>query len=267
MKLILQLVAACLFCFPAYSQLQKVKTLSIKNISVASVDRLGNFYFVLPSGKMQKYDGDGTLLDESSSTILPLTLLEPWNPLKVFTYSNQQRKYQFWDHHLERLEDKTLEPSFSITPQLVCPANENNKAWILDVADYSLKRVDMITNKIDLEESLPADWIDKNTHFVFIREYQNRVFLLDESKGIFMLNNLGKPITTIGVKGLTFFNFLGQELCYGDGLKIMLLDLFTGESRIFATLPTTENIVGTIITDERLVVVTGANVQFYKFNN
>lgn len=264
MKLILQLLAVCLFCLPSYGQLQKVKTLNIKNTSVASVDRLGNFYFVLPSGTMQKYDGDGALLDESSSTVLPLTLLEPWNPLKVFTYSNQQRKYQFWDHHLEKLEDKTLEPSFSITPQLVCPANENNKAWILDAADYSLKRVDLLNNQIDLETKLPSDWGNENSKIVFMREYQNRVFLLDQQKGILMLNNLGIPITTIKIVGLTFFNFVGQELCYRNGKEILLLDLFTGDIRKVTALPDIENIIETILTDERLVVVTRDNIQIYQ---
>ena len=94
MKLILHLQAVFFLSFSSYGQLLKVKTLNIKDISVASVDRLGNFYFVLPSGIMQKYDGDGMLMDESSSSVLPLTLLEPWNPLKVFTYSYPQRKYQ-----------------------------------------------------------------------------------------------------------------------------------------------------------------------------
>lgn len=263
MKLI-QILAACLLCLSSYGQLQKVNTLNIKNTSVASVDRLGNFYFVLPSGKMQKYDGDGTLLDETTSSILPITLLEPWNPLKVFTYSSQQRKYQFWDHHLERLEDKSLEPSFSITPQLVCPANENNKAWILDIADYSLKRVDLLTHKIDLETLLPSDWGNENSKIVFMREYQNRIFLLDQQKGILMLNNLGIPITTIKIVGLTLFNFVGQELCYRNGKEILLLDLFTGDIRKVATLPDIENIIETILTDERLIVVTRADIQIFR---
>lgn len=263
MKLI-QILAACLLCLSSYGQLHKVNTLNIKNISLASVDRLGNFYFVLPSGKMQKYDGEGTLLDETTSSILPITLLEPWNPLKVFTYSSQQRKYQFWDHHLERLEDKSLEPSFSITPQLVCPANENNKAWILDIADYSLKRVDLLTHKIDLETTLPSDWGNENSKIVFMREYQNRIFLLDQQKGILMLNNLGIPITTIKIIGLTFFNFVGQELCYRNGNDILLLDLFTGDIRKVATLPDIENIIETILTDERLVVVTRSDIQIFR---
>jgi hypothetical protein len=264
MKPIFQLLTACLLYLPAYGQLQKVKTLNIKNTSVASVDRLGNFYFVIPSGKIQKYDGEGTLLGETLSSALPLSLLEPWNPLKVFTYSNQTRKYQFWDHHLERLADKTLEPSFSITPQLVCPANENNKAWILDVADYSLKRVNLLTNQIELESTLPSDWGNDHSKIIFMREYQNRVFLLDQQKGILMLNNLGIPITTIKIVGLTFFNFVGQELCYRNGKEILLLDLFTGDIRKVATLPDIENIIETILTDERLVVVTRDNIKIYR---
>jgi hypothetical protein len=267
MKYLLSIIIICCLSVCSYAQLQKVNTLIIKGISLASVDRLGNFYFVLPSGKMQKYDPDGKLLDETSLSVLPLTLLEPWNPLKVFTYSSQLKKYQYWDHHLAALESKILEPSFSITPQLVCPANENNKAWILDVADYSLKRVDLVTSKIDLETKLPSDWANESSEIVFMREYQNRIFLLDRQKGILMLNNLGIPITRIEITGLTFFNFLGQELCYQKNNNIMLLDLFTGETRIAATLPDIENVIETILTDERLVVVTPNNVLIYSLVN
>lgn len=252
------------FSCASLAQLQEVKTLPIENTSIASVDRLGNFYFVLPSGKMQKYDPNGMLLDETSISVLPLTLLEPWNPLKVFTYTNDQKKYQHWDHHLQILESKILEPSFSITPQLLCPANENNKSWILDVADFTLKRVDLKSNEIDLETKLPAEWATEDSNFVFMREYQNRLFLLDKEKGILMLNNLGIPITSIKINGLTFFNFLGQELCYRDGNNILLLDLFTGETRKVADIPNTEDIIETILTDERLVIVTPANIKIYR---
>lgn len=260
------LTAFCIF-FSSQAQLQKIKVLELKNISVASVDRLGNFYFVLPSGIMQKYDLDGILLDESSPTLLPLTLVEPWNPLKVFTYSAQTRHYKYWDHHLVELENNPLEPSLSINPILVCPANENNKAWVLDSADYSLKRVDLINHKIEVDVILPADWINENTNLVFMREYQNRIFILDKDKGIHMLNKLGIPIMTIDIKGLNFFNFLGEELCYKKGNDIYLLDLFTGATRKVASIPVEESVQATIITDERIVVLTKENIQFYYFKD
>ncbi len=245
------------------AQLQTVIELDLSKVSNVSVDRLGNFYFVLQNGRMLKVDPDGKTLNETTKSILPLTLLEPWNPLKVFTYSNDTKKYQYWDHHLNLLDEKKLDTSLSISPHLVCPDNEVHKAWILDIADYSLKKVNLLTGQIELEAPLPKGWSGEAADFVFLREYQNRVFLLDKHRGILMLNMLGKLITSIDVKGLTFFNFLGQELCYRDKNKIQLLDLHTGETRTIAELPDHDSILFTIITDERLVVGRAGKVIIY----
>jgi len=264
MKTIVFSISTLLFTtITAFAQLEKVKELNLSNVLNVSVDRLGNFYFVLPSGRMQKFDPDGNLMDKTSKSVLPLTLLEPWNPLKVFTYSNETRKYQYWDHHLVLLDDQPLEPSLSINPLLMCPDNEVHKAWILDAADYSLKKVNLLTNQIELDTPLPSDWAGEEAQFKFMREYQNRIFILDKSKGILMLNMLGKVITTISVKGLSYFNFLGQELCYRDKDKIQLLDLHTGEIRTAAELPFPDSILFTIITDERLVVGREGKITFH----
>lgn len=250
----------------SYAQLNKIKELELTPILNSSVDRLGNFYFVLSTGVMQKYDPDGNLLNEVKDGVVPLTLLEPWNPLKVFTYSNESKLIKYWDHHLTLLEEKPLEPSFSITPRLVCPANEVHKAWILDAADYTLKKVNLATNEIEIDAVLPKEWAIDDSNYVFMREYQNRIFLLDKNKGILMLNMLGKLITTIEVKGLEYFNFMGEELCYRENGKILLFDLFTGETRKMADLPEPGNVIFTIITDERLVVGRKGKIIFYTLN-
>ncbi|HOO10071.1 MAG TPA: hypothetical protein PKW06_09040, partial [Cyclobacteriaceae bacterium] len=70
-------------------------------------------------------------------------------------------------------------------------------------------------------------------------------------------------VTTIEVKGLGFFNFLGEELCYRRQGDIALFDLYTGETRVVATLPDPKGILFTIITDERLVVGRTGKVTFY----
>ncbi len=60
----------------SYAQLNKIKELELTPILNSSVDRLGNFYFVLSTGVMQKYDPDGNLLNEVKDGVVPLTLLE-----------------------------------------------------------------------------------------------------------------------------------------------------------------------------------------------
>lgn len=246
------------------AQLNKVAELDISGITLASVDRLGNFYFLLPSGSLQKYDHNGNLLDEATQGVVPLTLIEPWNPLKVFTYSYTNSVIKHWDHHLTLMDEMALEPALAITPRLVCPANEVNKAWILDIADFTIKKVNLITNQIEIDAPLPADWTGERAEFVFMREYQNRIFLLNKNKGILMLNMLGKLIATIEVQGLDFFNFMGEELCYRNGNSIMLFDLFTGDTRKAADISNFPKVVKSVITDERLVLVSQEKVEIFQ---
>lgn len=262
MKAIL-LVLTLVSCFHCKAQLDKVTELELAGVTTSSVDRLGNFYFVTPDGILRKYDPDGKPLGETAKSVVPLTLLEPWNPLKVFVYDRSSKKYTHFDHNLEVLEVISLEPSLSISPALFCPANETNKGWVLDEADFTLKRVNLSTKEIEFESTLPEEWV-VDPQFVFMREYQNMVFILDKNFGICILNNLGKPIKTIEVKGLTFFNFMGEELCYRKGSDIVLFDLYTAETRKIADVSKFKNVINTVITDERLAVVTSEKVIILK---
>ena len=262
---VIALVFALSFCAEVNAQLSKVADLNIKDVTRCSVDRLGNFYFISTEGILKKYDPDGQLLSQTAKSISPLTLLEPWNPLKVFIYDKSSKKYTYLDHNLEVLEVTTLEPSLSISPVLFCPANEANKGWILDEADFTLKRVNLSTKEIEFETALPEEWV-VDTDFVFMREYQNMVFLLDKTAGIHILNNLGKPIRTIDVKGLTFFNFMGEELSYRKGTDVVLFDLYTAETRKIADISKFKNVINTVITDERLAVLTQEKIEILKLS-
>lgn len=247
------------------AQLTKVVELDLKKVTTCSVDRLGNFYFINGDGILRKYDPDGKLLSQTKKSVTPLTLIEPWNPLKVFIYDRGSKKYTHLDHNLEVLEVTTLEPSLSISPTLFCPANEANKGWILDEADYTLKRVNLSTKEIEFEATLPEEWVVE-PQFVFMREYQNMVFLLDKNAGIYILNNLGKQIKAIEVKGLTFFNFMGEELCYRKGNDVILFDLYTAETIKIADISKFKNVINTVITDERLAVLTPEKVEILKLS-
>ena len=101
--------------------------------------------------------------------------------------------------------------------------------------------------------------------YPLMRAYQNRLFLLDGQVGIHIFNNLGKLITTVPVAGLNYFNFLGEELCYRKDKQVMLMDIYTGEERVAAVLDIDSAILFTLITDERLLVVTDQGVTFYQY--
>ena len=246
-----------------YGQLKPVCQLPLQHIELAAVDRLGNFYFLLPGQQLRCYNPDGVLQSETTVDAPGITLLEPWNPLKIFLYEHPGQTYRFFDRQLALLETHALDPSLSTRPHLMCPAQEVNKAWILDADEQTLKKVDLNTLDIDLEVKMPM--VTAEGIYPLMRAYQNRLFLLDGQVGIHIFNNLGKLITTVPVAGLNYFNFLGEELCYRKDKQVMLMDIYTGEERVAAVLDIDSAILFTLITDERLLVVTDQGVTFYQY--
>ena len=64
-----------------------------------------------------------------------------------------------------------------------------------------------------------------------MREYQNYLFLLEKNKGIFIFNSLGHQIKGIVESGIVNLNFLGEELYYKKGDKLIFYDLLDGTTR------------------------------------
>jgi hypothetical protein len=255
--LILSLVAVTQ---PSFSQLRKLTEFELEGITHVSVDRLGNFYFVVENGSIKKYDPSGKLMASSLPQSHPLSLLEAWNPLRVFAYYAEDTAYHIFDYNLELLEIKKLNPALAIAPQLVCPGNEP-AFWIFDKADNSVKKFDYRTSELLIESSIDSAGAENN--YSFMREYQNYLFLANQDAGIEIYNSLGKPVNQIPLEGVSYFNFMGEELCYRKSNQLLLYDLYTAEVRTIAQLDERDNIRFSITTDERVVVVVYNKVMIY----
>ena len=246
-----------------FAQLKKIKEIKLSGITNVSVDRLGNFYFVTGDGRIHKYDPNAKLLATSAPNSGPLSLIEAWNPLRVFTYYAGDSTYHIFNYNLELLEIKKVDPSHAITPALACPGNEPT-LWILDEADLSLKKVNYRTNELILESKI--DSASNQTRFEFMRSYQDYLFISDSNGNIRILNRLGKPVTIVpSVRG-HYFNFLGEEICFRRGGELLLLDLYTAELRSVTKLAEPEMIAFSIISDERVILGRKDRVEFYTYH-
>jgi hypothetical protein len=227
------------------------------------VDQLGNFYALLESGILRKYSPDGRAMAEH---LLPsagaVTLLECWNQLKTFYYQRGNQSYTFMDHHLVSQGSFDLDPSFAVDPLLVCPGN-NNTIWILDGADLSLKRVNRMINRVEMETSLPSSSFPAQPDLLYFREYQNMLFLLERTTGIHVFSILGKPVKHIEAGGAASFNFMGEELYFLHGDRIQLVDLFTGETR---EVPVNAPAASAFVSDERIFLVAPDKVEIVAFD-
>ena len=82
---------------PFVSQGQSKKITSFKTTSdvvSAAIDRAGDFYVVLKSGDIHKYDKNGTLLGSYQHEGLP-TLFDPSNAIRLLVYYKKGQQYSW----------------------------------------------------------------------------------------------------------------------------------------------------------------------------
>jgi len=246
---------------PCVSHGQSKKIASIKTSSevvFAAIDRAGDFYVMLKSGDIQKYDKNGVLLGSYSHEGTP-TLFDPSNAIRLLIYYKKGQQFSWLSPDLSVNPFQNVDPSLVIDPSLICPSGDQNM-WMLDNADLSLKRVSLRDSRVLSEFSISDQF--KENRFTLMREYQNFLFLLDPKTGITVYNSLGRLMRKIPTIGLINFNFLGEELYYTENAKIKFLDLFTAETREL-TLPQPAQFV--LLTDERMILSTTNLVEVFEF--
>jgi hypothetical protein len=235
------------------SPLKKIKEFKAAEVVQVSVDRLGSFFLVLKNSSIKKYDLDGKII--ATLKRKNITLIEPWYHPVIFTYDKKKQAYTTCGRHFENGSTTSVDPAWAIEPSLICPSNDN-KLWLFDQADASIKKVNPFTSEVLTEFSIDTTKFKNKPEFTYLREYQNMIFLLDKNSGILLFNNIGKQINKIEKVGILNFNFFGEELYYLDNDSIKLFDLYTEEIREIKVEG--ENKFA-LVTDERIVLINNRN--------
>lgn len=248
MKRMMSLSFFCCAFGLALAQSKPIATIqTAAEIVNAAVDRAGDFYIILKTGELQKFDKDGKQIGTFANKSVP-TIFDPTNALRLLLFNHDQQNYTWLSPDLGEHPFQKIDATVAIAPALLCPSGDLN-LWVLDQPDLSLKRFSPTTKKILSEFSIRNQFNEK-TLFIAMREYQNFLFLLDPETGIHIYNYLGKRLKKIEVKGLTTFNFLGEELYYLHDNKITFIDLFTAETREIKLEQPAQFV---LLTDERFV--------------
>jgi hypothetical protein len=240
--------------------LKKIKDVKSTSITQVTVDRLGNFFIVSKNNSIQKFDSGGKRT--ASLKGKNITLLEPWYHPTIFIYDQKKQRCFIYGRNFENEKEIVVDPAWSIEPTLIFPSNDN-KLWLFDHADASIKKINPLTNQVILEYNLDTTQFKTTPHFKYLREYQNMIFLLDVNSGIIILNNIGKQINKIEIAGIENFNFFGEELYFLTHHEIQFFDLYTEE--IHHLKVEGENKMA-VVTDERVVLISKKNkISLFEF--
>lgn len=244
------------------AQFTKLITVPVRDVVSATVDRPGELYLVDKKGVVQKMDVNGGLLEQfiPLESVLP-TVLDGRDGARTFIYYRNRQEYAYLSPSLSN-DGGWLkpDPAFAVAPYLVAPAGDY-QLIILDSADWSLKKVNLRTPAVTVEESI-TPYLVKGSRITAMREYQNFIFVLDAAQGILVFNGIGKWIRTIPARNIDYFNFMGEEIYYRQDQTLTLIDLFTATSRQIA-LPVKTRYA--LLTDERLYAVQNDGVTIYTY--
>jgi hypothetical protein len=257
MKSLLFIVLSISFSF---AQVKPLHTQSIKSTVVnVYVDRPGDLYLQFSSGTIQKFDINGKLVDEFDPQ-QKITVFDPRDGARAFTYSQKSRWYSF--AYFGSLNKTPLKEEYAIDPLLVCSSGDKN-LWILDQADYSLKRINTDRSTVDVEVYLPQTLHTNQLSILSFREYQGFLFLLDERSGIYIFSTMGKLLKHLKGDSISYFNFLGEELYYLQNNTLIFYNLFDTTTRQLEVDPTLQFM---LVTDERIYSIYHDRVDFYVVN-
>lgn len=250
-------------------------------ITHASVDRLGEFYLG-GTGKLMRLDTEGRPAHQADLTGLAVPgLLECWNPLRIWYHdvNGAPHRAAIIDHSLSVSPDSvTIDPAIAIRPLMTAPAILNSNCWVLDM-DFSVKYLNLTTNTLMLETGPLVD-PGSDPGFLFMRAYQNLLFLLTRDRGILVMNMTGKVIRTLPAEGAMHFGVLGEDIYFTRKDTLVFVNLYSGEqSEIkIPAVDTTHagiehersdrtpgRVTLVLANDERLVIASGTTVRIYRF--
>lgn len=255
-----------LFIISDNSFSQELQLISSKKISTpteVSFDRAGNIYYATFNGDIIKYDPNienETIFSPSGPSTI--TILEAWQGLRIFTFQRDLQQYRFVNRNLSLHEDYSF-PQTLVNFAEIATSSYDNNIWLIDQVDFSLKKFDIESNTLQSRTTLDQIMDPDNYEILFMKEYQNRLFLSTKGQGILIFDNFGSYIKTYKYEGISFFNFWKDNIYFIEGNKIIQLNLYS-EEIVTKELPSTSIWLFTLIYNDLIYLFSKNLLELYK---
>ena len=203
---------------------------SIAENEVWSIDGLENFY-VSKKGLIEKYDSAGVLkFSQSIKSLGRMSQLVPVNTMKLVHFSEEQQTLCYFDNTLSSLDDcLDLTEEGIVNAALVSESNQPNKIWVLDDLNTRLLLLSL-NNQNQPQELINLSGILDISRVVQIAERGNRLFLLDENKGVYMFDLYGSLLEFIPLESIQQLDANEQTLFTLKDDALQIRAFTTGES-------------------------------------
>ena len=243
-----------------------VKSLTLPQASAASVDRRGTLYLADKDNNLRQLTTAGQPLNTYSPPQPGhVAVLEAWNQNSVLVFYDDRQQVLLLDRFLAPLSEIRLADYVDGTVRTATLAPDG-LLWLLDESNLVLREFD--PQALRLVQNTPLDLLIGRSRpdFRFLRQYQNNIYLVDRTSGIFVFDNLGNYRKKLPFTGLDFVTFRGDELAYLSGGQLHFFHLYNLTER---TQPLPADLDATtvrqvLLSDQYAYFVTVKGVQIYQ---
>jgi hypothetical protein len=243
-----------------------VKSLTLPQASAASVDRRGTLYLADKDNNLRQLTTAGQPLNTYSPPQPGhVAVLEAWNQNSVLVFYDDRQQVLLLDRFLAPLSEIRLADYVDGTVRTATLAPDG-LLWLLDESNLVLREFD--PQALRLVQNTPLDLLIGRSRpdFRFLRQYQNNIYLVDRTSGIFVFDNLGNYRKKLPFTGLDFITFRGDELAYLSGGQLHFFHLYNLTER---TQPLPADLDATtvrqvLLSDQYAYFVTAKGVQIYQ---
>jgi hypothetical protein len=229
-----------------------------------SQDRYGQVSVAFESGTVSLFDSTGKKLYEYSPfRPVEVNLLESWRTVKIFAFYKDLQAYSLFNRFLVATAEQYRFPASFGFIRTATLANDDN-LWLFDEVDFSLKKYNPETQTLLLDAPMSLILDGKNYNLGFMREYQNLLFISEHNSGILVFDNLGNYRKKLPFPGVTYFSFLEDELYFLQQNELYFFNLYTLAERRLKLPGIPEKIQFTILTGNRLFLLTEKQMYVYK---
>jgi len=268
------LIKLCIFCFglPVYhfqisaqsQELQLIHEWKVQEVIDATSDYTGNLYVSNEQGIISKYDKNGQLLlSYSGNLISPIYSIDVSHTAKIFGFYRENQSYLILDRFLNPLHETILNNSVVGYATETAYAADNN-LWIFDQSDLSIKKIQLLNNILITTISVSLVIGENDWNIQQIEEYQNRLYLFNEGKDVYVFDNLGNYVKKLGINPECNFWFNGDYLVYIEQAAIYKLNLYNSDVEQIGHSGNTSSILKVISNDNFIYLISKDKIIVYR---
>ncbi|PJJ54858.1 hypothetical protein CLV45_3204 [Hymenobacter chitinivorans DSM 11115] len=240
------------------------RTIALAQPGPASVDRRGNLYVADNQNNVRQFGPDGQALNTYSPPQPGNTAqIEAWNTAKVLVFYDDRQQILLLDRFMAPLTQFRLPDMLDGLVRTATLAPDD-RLWLLDESNLALRQYDPAGQRMVVSTQMDLLIGRSKPDFRFMRQYQNNLYLVDRSSGIYVFDNLGNYRKKLPFPGLSSIGFRNDELYYLADNAVHFFHLYNLTDRTLPLPAGPADVRQVLLGEQFAYVLTSAGVLVYK---